>query len=208
MAQSGRDLKYHLLPIPLPWQVSPHQVRLPTASSNLALSISRDGAPQLLWAAVPAPHRPLRKKFLLNIQFKSLLFSFKAISPYPITVSPTPTYKLPKAAYRFTCVKYFKKRNFLQHTVVPKEKLETGQSWTSLLEHFGIFWLRKNKGRSGIWHIPTLRFCSPKTTWSQQRTWDQLRDSAKSLISNNSFVNTSVAVTSQKFPHLGLSQTF
>jgi len=30
-----------------------HQFRLPRAPSNLSLSTSRDGAPQLLWAAVP-----------------------------------------------------------------------------------------------------------------------------------------------------------
>jgi len=31
------------------------QLRLPRAPSNLALSTSRDGAPQLSWAAVPVP---------------------------------------------------------------------------------------------------------------------------------------------------------
>jgi len=45
----------------------PHQLRLPRAPSNLALSTSWDGAPQLLWAAVPAPHCPLRKESLRNI---------------------------------------------------------------------------------------------------------------------------------------------
>ena len=44
---------------PSPNPCRPHQLRLPRAPSNLALSASRDGAPQLLWAAVPAPHRPL-----------------------------------------------------------------------------------------------------------------------------------------------------
>jgi len=37
-------------------RVAPHQLRLSRAPSNLALSTSRDGAPQLLWAAVPEPH--------------------------------------------------------------------------------------------------------------------------------------------------------
>ena len=32
------------------------QLRQPRAPSNLALNTSRDGAPWLLWAAVPAPH--------------------------------------------------------------------------------------------------------------------------------------------------------
>jgi len=40
-------------------RAAPHQLRLLRAQSNLALSTSRDGAPQLLWAAVPAPHGPL-----------------------------------------------------------------------------------------------------------------------------------------------------
>jgi len=34
-----------------------HQLRPPRASSNLALSASRDEAPQLLWAAVPSGER-------------------------------------------------------------------------------------------------------------------------------------------------------
>jgi len=42
-------------PNPCHGQGCPHQLRLPRAPSNLALSASRDGAPQLLWAAVPAP---------------------------------------------------------------------------------------------------------------------------------------------------------
>jgi len=37
-------------------RAAPHQLRLPRAPSSLALSASRDGAPQLLWAAVPVPH--------------------------------------------------------------------------------------------------------------------------------------------------------
>jgi len=40
-------------------RAAPHQLRLPRAPSNLALSASRDGAPQLLWAAGPAPHHTL-----------------------------------------------------------------------------------------------------------------------------------------------------
>ena len=48
-------------------QGCPHQLRLLRAPSNLALNASRDGAPQLLWAAVPAPHCPLSEKFPPNI---------------------------------------------------------------------------------------------------------------------------------------------
>jgi len=44
-------------------RAAPHQLGLPRAPSNLALSTSRDGAPQLLWAAVPGPHHPLGNKF-------------------------------------------------------------------------------------------------------------------------------------------------
>ena len=40
--------------------------QLPRAPSNLALNASRDGAPQLLWAAVPVPHCPLSREFLPN----------------------------------------------------------------------------------------------------------------------------------------------
>ena len=55
-------------------RAAPHQLRQPRAPSNLALSASRDGAPQLLWAAVPASHCPLGNEFLPDIQSKSLLF--------------------------------------------------------------------------------------------------------------------------------------
>ena len=51
-------------------RAAPHQLRLPRAPSNLALSASRDGAPQLLWAAVPAPHCPLGEKFFPNTETK------------------------------------------------------------------------------------------------------------------------------------------
>lgn len=69
MAQSGRDLKYHLLPIPLPWQVSPHQVRLPTASSNLALSISRDGTLLSVPRQAFGPRLPISLLILLCVQW-------------------------------------------------------------------------------------------------------------------------------------------
>ena len=54
-------------PISAVGRAAPHQLRLPRAPSNLALSASRDGAPQLLWAAVPAPHCPLGKEFPSDI---------------------------------------------------------------------------------------------------------------------------------------------
>ena len=60
---AGKDLKDHLIPTPAMGRAAPHQLRLPMAPSNLALHASRDGAPQLLWAAVPAPHRLLSEKF-------------------------------------------------------------------------------------------------------------------------------------------------
>jgi len=54
-------------PTPAMGRAAPHQLRLPSAPSNLALSASTgDGAPQLLWAAVPAPHLPLGKNFHLT----------------------------------------------------------------------------------------------------------------------------------------------
>jgi len=40
---------------------APHQLRLPRAPSNLALSISKDEAPTALWAAVSGTHLPLSK---------------------------------------------------------------------------------------------------------------------------------------------------
>jgi len=48
---AGRDLRAHAAPTPAMSRAAPHQLRLPRAPSNLA---SRDGGPQLLWAAVPA----------------------------------------------------------------------------------------------------------------------------------------------------------
>ena len=55
-------------------QGCPHQLRLPRVPSNLALGTSRDGAPQLLWAAVPGPHCPLSNNFAPNISPQSPFF--------------------------------------------------------------------------------------------------------------------------------------
>ena len=63
----GRNLTAHPTPNPIVGRAAPHQLRLPRAPSNLALSASRDGAPQLLWAAVSALHCPLGKAFPPNI---------------------------------------------------------------------------------------------------------------------------------------------
>ena len=45
-----RDLKSHAAQTPAMDRAAPDQLRLPRAPSNLALSASRDGTPQLLWA--------------------------------------------------------------------------------------------------------------------------------------------------------------
>jgi len=63
----GRELKAHPVPTPCHGLAAPHQLRLPRAPSNLALSTSRDGHSQLLWAAVPVPHHPLSKELHPNI---------------------------------------------------------------------------------------------------------------------------------------------
>jgi len=52
---------------PAAGRAASHQLTLPRAPSNLALSTSRDGAPQLIWAALPVPHHPLSKEFPHNI---------------------------------------------------------------------------------------------------------------------------------------------
>jgi len=61
------DLEDHLVPTPAMVRAATHQLRLPRAPSNLALSATRDGEPQLLWTAVPAPHCPPSKEFPLNV---------------------------------------------------------------------------------------------------------------------------------------------
>ena len=61
------DLKDSQLQPPAMGTAATHQLRLPRAASKLVLSASRDGAPQLLWAAVPVPHHPLSKDLLPNI---------------------------------------------------------------------------------------------------------------------------------------------
>jgi len=63
----GTDLPVLPAPTPAVERAAPHQLRLPRAPSNLALSASRDGAPQLLWGAVPALQCPLCKEFVPNI---------------------------------------------------------------------------------------------------------------------------------------------
>ena len=51
MVWVGRDLRAHSAPTPCHGQGCPPAAQLPRTPSNLALSASRDGAPQLLWAA-------------------------------------------------------------------------------------------------------------------------------------------------------------
>jgi len=55
----GSDLKASQFP-PVPWAGLPPSSSAAQGSVNLALSASRDGAPQLLWAAVPASLSPPR----------------------------------------------------------------------------------------------------------------------------------------------------
>jgi len=65
MVWVGRVFRAHAAATPAIGRAAPPQLRLPRAPSNLAVSASRDGAPQLLWAA--APHYPLGKGFLPHI---------------------------------------------------------------------------------------------------------------------------------------------
>lgn len=65
----GKNLKDHLV------STAPHLVRMPRAPSNLASSSSRDGAPHLLWAAVPVP--PVY--FFLTSNLSPLSVSLKSL---------------------------------------------------------------------------------------------------------------------------------
>jgi len=70
MARVGRDLKDHESPTHPPQAgppSSPFNTRLGCPGPHPTLNASRDGAPQLLWAAVPAPHHPLIKNFSPDI---------------------------------------------------------------------------------------------------------------------------------------------
>jgi len=57
MSWGGRNLKDHHVTALAVGRVT-SQLRLPRAPSNLALSTSRDGAPQLLWAAYAGVSAP------------------------------------------------------------------------------------------------------------------------------------------------------
>jgi len=61
------DLKDSQLQPPAMGTAATHQLRLFRTPPDLALSASRDGAPQLLWAAVTRPHCPLSKESSPNI---------------------------------------------------------------------------------------------------------------------------------------------
>lgn len=63
----GRNLKDHLISKLCHEQVAIHQMRLPKAQCDLALSTSRDRHSQLLWAAVLGPHCPLSEEFLPDV---------------------------------------------------------------------------------------------------------------------------------------------
>jgi len=60
-------------------KVANHQLRLPRAPPNLALSTFRDGAPTALWEAVPVPHYTLSKQFLLTSNLSLLSFCLKPV---------------------------------------------------------------------------------------------------------------------------------
>jgi len=90
-------------------RAAPHQLRLPRAPSNMALSASRDGAPQLLWAAVPAPHHPLGKEFPPDIYPKSSLFILQ-LCPITITLLDAP-FKILKTSVLSLWILLFSKLN-------------------------------------------------------------------------------------------------
>ena len=56
------------------------QIRLPAIPSHLVSSASRDGASTALWASMPAPHHPLTKDFLPNIQLNLPSFSLQPLN--------------------------------------------------------------------------------------------------------------------------------
>jgi len=66
MVWAGRDPKANPAQLPAMGRAAPYQLRLPSVPTNLVLNASRDGAPQLLWAAVQVPHHPLGKEFPHN----------------------------------------------------------------------------------------------------------------------------------------------
>jgi len=72
----GGDLKAHPALSSCHGSAAAQQVRLEKGPSSLAWSACRDVHPQLLWAAVPGPHRPPSKEFLPNISAKYPLFFF------------------------------------------------------------------------------------------------------------------------------------
>jgi len=74
MVWVGKDLKALPFPTPAMGWAAPHHFRLPRPQSNLSLSTFRDGAPQFVWAAVPVPHCPLSKEFLLSEEFPPMIF--------------------------------------------------------------------------------------------------------------------------------------
>jgi len=65
-------------------RAAPHQLSLLRAPSNLALRTSRNGAPQLLWAAVPVNNFLLKSDLnILSYSLKSLLFALSLVkSPH------------------------------------------------------------------------------------------------------------------------------
>ena len=81
-----RDLKSHPAPILCRAQGCPPRAQLPMVPSNLALSTSRDGAPQLLWAAVPGPHCPLSKKKKILLKSNLYLLS-STLKPFSLVLS-------------------------------------------------------------------------------------------------------------------------
>jgi len=102
MAWVVKDLKAHPVPTPAMGRAATHHVRLPRAPSSPALSASRDGAPQLLWAAVPEPHRPLSKEFLPDIGISSYFRTRK--ESVSLLLVRSPQIILPVKQTAFQCI--------------------------------------------------------------------------------------------------------
>ena len=84
MAYLERELKAHTAPTPAMGRAAPHQLRLPRAPSNLALSASRDwGTTASLGSCASAsPHSGERISPTLNLNLSTF-----SIKPFPLYLS-------------------------------------------------------------------------------------------------------------------------
>ena len=83
MSFLGRGLKAPPVPTPAVGRAAPHQLRVPRAASNLALSASRDGTPPAPLSSCTSASSSSDKQFFLNSFLSSFSYNYSLLVLLP-----------------------------------------------------------------------------------------------------------------------------